>query len=434
MPIRILSAADVRAALPMPKAIDAMRHAYGQLSAGTAVAPPRQHIFTDKGVTLIMPAYLPERSEFGIKVVSVYDDNPNLNLPRITATVLVLDPATGSPKAFMDGASLTAIRTGAGGGLAADLLARKDAKIVGLFGAGVQARAQLQAVMAVREITRVNLISRTQTSAEQLAAEISKWTDVALRRGLRPRQVEHQAETLDLRPGGVGTLLEGLDRILRQTLANGRWQPGPVDGADHLAARDGGGEKITRSSERRGAGGGGRRAVDAAGQKRGGRLVGAGGRVMEKTHGPPLVNDGHPGRRRQVRKPPELALPGRGDQVGRVPRLAVRRGAAATGLGRPGRPAEGGEGLTVLLDRGRVDQQHRRVITAAQQLRAQVHVASPSSTPNVQTTEITRCENTTPDRVPSTARRPNGRRRISDPLAATPDPAERAPKRKQPAD
>ena len=177
MPIRILSAADVRAALPMPKAIDAMRHAYGQLSAGTAIAPPRQHIATDKGVTLIMPAYLPARGEFGIKVVSVYDDNPNLDLPRITATVLVLDPATGSPKAFMDGASLTAIRTGAGGGLAAELLARKDAKTVGLFGAGVQARAQLQAVMAVREITRVNLISRTQASAAQLATEISEWTD-----------------------------------------------------------------------------------------------------------------------------------------------------------------------------------------------------------------------------------------------------------------
>ena len=177
MSIRILSAADVQAALPMPKAIDAMRRAYGQLSAGKAVAPPRQHISTDKGITLIMPAYLPERSEFGIKVVSVYDDNPNLDLPRITATVLVLDPATGSPKAFMDGACLTAIRTGAGGGLAADLLARRDATKVGLFGAGVQARAQLQAVMAVREITQVNLISRTQASAEQLAAEISEWTD-----------------------------------------------------------------------------------------------------------------------------------------------------------------------------------------------------------------------------------------------------------------
>ena len=177
MSIRILSAADVRAALPMPKAIAAMRHAYGQLSAGKAIAPPRQHISTDKGVTLIMPAYLPERSEFGIKVVSVYDDNPNLDLPRITATVLVLDPTTGAPKAFMDGASLTAIRTGAGGGVAADLLARQDAKTVGLFGAGVQARAQLQAVMAVRDIARVSLMSRTEASAQQLSAEISEWTD-----------------------------------------------------------------------------------------------------------------------------------------------------------------------------------------------------------------------------------------------------------------
>ena len=177
MYIRILSAADVQTALPMPKAINAMRHAYGQLSADKVTAPPRQHISTEKGVTLLMPAHLPERSEFGIKVVSVYDDNPNLNLPRITATVLVLDPATGLPKAFMEGSSLTAIRTGAGGGVAADLLARKDAKTVGLFGAGVQARAQLQAVVSVRDIERVNLISRTKTSAQQLATEISAWKD-----------------------------------------------------------------------------------------------------------------------------------------------------------------------------------------------------------------------------------------------------------------
>ena len=177
MQIRILSAADVRIALPMSKAIEAMRHAHGQLSAGKVTAPPRQHISTHKGVTLLMPAHLPERNEFGIKVVSVYDDNPNLDLPRITATVLVLDPATGLPKAFMDGSSLTAIRTGAGGGVAADLLARLDAKTVGLFGAGVQARAQLQAVMAVRDIASVNLISRTEASAQQLATEIAAWTD-----------------------------------------------------------------------------------------------------------------------------------------------------------------------------------------------------------------------------------------------------------------
>ena len=195
MHIRILSAADVRTALPMPKAIDAMRHAYGQLSAGKVNAPPRQHISTDKGVTLLMPAHLPERSEFGIKVVSVYDDNPNLGLPRITATVLVLDPATGLPKSIMDGSSLTAIRTGAGGGVATEFLARKDAKTVGLFGAGVQARAQLQAVMAVRDIERVNLISRTKASAQQLATEISAWTDApAVNLVPNPQQVVEDAD------------------------------------------------------------------------------------------------------------------------------------------------------------------------------------------------------------------------------------------------
>lgn len=212
MSIRILSAADVRAALPMPKAIDAMRHAYSQLSAGKAVAPPRQHISTDKGITLIMPAYLPEHSEFGIKVVSVYDDNPNLNLPRITATVLVLDPETGSPKAFMDGASLTAIRTGAGGGVAADLLARKDAKKVGLFGAGVQARAQLQAVMAVRDIAHVNLISRTQTSAQQLAAEISEWTDAPeVKLASTPQEVVSDADIIICATTSGTPLFDGND-------------------------------------------------------------------------------------------------------------------------------------------------------------------------------------------------------------------------------
>ncbi len=210
MQIRILSAADVRTALPMPKAIEAMRHAYGQLSAGKVNAPPRQHISTDKGVTLLMPAHLPERSEFGIKVVSVYDDNPSLNLPRIAATVLVLDPATGLPKAFMDGSSLTAIRTGAGGGVAADMLARQDAKTVGLFGAGVQARAQLQAVMAVRDIASVNLISRTKASAEQFATEISTWTDAPETNLVSdPQQVVEDADIVICATTSATPLFEG---------------------------------------------------------------------------------------------------------------------------------------------------------------------------------------------------------------------------------
>ena len=212
MTIRILSASDVRAALPMSKAIEAMRHAYGQLSAGKAIAPPRQHITSDKGVTLIMPAYLPENSEFGIKVVSVYDENPNNNLARITATVLVLDPETGLPKAFMDGTSITAIRTGAGGGVAADLLARQNAKTVGLFGAGVQARAQLQAVMTVRDIERVNLISRTQSAADQIASEISNWQDAPIVKiASTPKEVVENADIVICATTSATPLFDGND-------------------------------------------------------------------------------------------------------------------------------------------------------------------------------------------------------------------------------
>ncbi len=212
MAIRILSAADVRAALPMSKAIAAMRHAYSQLSAGKAIAPPRQHITSDKGVTLIMPAYLPENSEFGIKVVSVYDENPDINLPRITATVLVLDPETGLPKAFMDGTSITAIRTGAGGGVAADLLARHNAKRVGLFGAGVQARAQLQAVMNVRDITCVNLISRTQSSAQQLASEITTWDNAPeVNLTSTPQEVVMDADIVICATTSASPLFDGND-------------------------------------------------------------------------------------------------------------------------------------------------------------------------------------------------------------------------------
>jgi ornithine cyclodeaminase/alanine dehydrogenase-like protein (mu-crystallin family) len=151
MHIRILTAADIREALPMHAAIDAVAAAYGQLAAGKATMPLRSRFQTANGVTLLMPAHLHASDAFAVKIVSVYDGNPKLNLPTVAATVLALDPQTGMPLALMEGDSLTALRTGAAGGVAARYLARKDASSIALFGAGVQARAQLQAAMAERD-------------------------------------------------------------------------------------------------------------------------------------------------------------------------------------------------------------------------------------------------------------------------------------------
>jgi ornithine cyclodeaminase/alanine dehydrogenase-like protein (mu-crystallin family) len=175
MKIRMLGADEVRAALPMPKAIAAMKRAYMQFSNGQATVPLRTHIQTEKGVTLLMPAYLHDSRNLGVKIISIYGENQKLGLPTISATVMVLDPETGFPLALMNGASLTAIRTGAGGGAAADVLARRDAGTVALFGAGVQARTQLQAVLAVRQIERVYLIDRLPDAASRLAEEVIAW-------------------------------------------------------------------------------------------------------------------------------------------------------------------------------------------------------------------------------------------------------------------
>jgi ornithine cyclodeaminase/alanine dehydrogenase-like protein (mu-crystallin family) len=166
MQIRILTAADIRSALPMDTAIDAVATAYAQLSAGKATMPLRSRFHTDKGVTLLMPAHLHESGDFAVKIVSVYGDNPSLGLPTVAATVLALDPQTGMPLALMEGDSLTALRTGAAGGVAARYLARADAGTVALFGAGVQARAQLQAAMAVRQIKRVLIVDPFETAAQ----------------------------------------------------------------------------------------------------------------------------------------------------------------------------------------------------------------------------------------------------------------------------
>ena len=156
----------------MPAAIDAMREAFAALSAQEATVPMRLALETEHGVSLFMPAHLRESGNAGAKVVSVNPGNAARGLPAIHAVVLVLDVLTGRPTALMDGTWLTALRTGAVGGLAADLLARSDAKTVALFGAGVQARTQLEAVRCVREITEVRVVSRSGASADRLAGEV----------------------------------------------------------------------------------------------------------------------------------------------------------------------------------------------------------------------------------------------------------------------
>ena len=156
MKLRILSGQDIRQALPMRQAIEAMKSAFAQLSAGQADVPLRTALDVPRhnGVTLFMPGYLSGDDQMAVKIVSVFNDNPAQGLPLIHALVVVVDATTGAPAAVMDGTYLTALRTGAASGAATDLLARQDARTVAIFGAGAQGRTQLEAVCAVRPIEK----------------------------------------------------------------------------------------------------------------------------------------------------------------------------------------------------------------------------------------------------------------------------------------
>jgi len=156
----------------MSGAIEAMRTAFAQLSSGEAVVPDRIAVSTEEGISLFMPGYLPREGYLAAKVVSVYAGNPSVGLPVIQGVVLVLDSHTGLPVALMNGAYLTALRTGAAGGLATELLAVEDASVLTVFGAGPQARTQIEAVRAVRPIREIRLVSRPTEGARILADEL----------------------------------------------------------------------------------------------------------------------------------------------------------------------------------------------------------------------------------------------------------------------
>jgi len=141
------------------------------------------------GVTLTMPAYLRENAEeaLTLKVVSVFPNNADLNLPTIHAAVLSLEPHTGRVLALLEGGALTAIRTGAASGAATDLLARPDSHVAAIFGAGVQGRTQLEAVCTVREIERAWIFD---PDPQKVAAFITEMAS----RGAVPADLLHAAD------------------------------------------------------------------------------------------------------------------------------------------------------------------------------------------------------------------------------------------------
>lgn len=167
MRLPVIDAAELRRALPMAAAIDALETAFGR---SLPSAPLRSRVETASGSLLLMPSS--SADALGVKLVTLTPANPGHGLPYIHAVYALFDGATQAPRAILDGAALTALRTGAVSGLATRHLALAEASRLVVFGAGVQARSHVEAMRAVRPVERVTVVSRSVPAAEALVDEL----------------------------------------------------------------------------------------------------------------------------------------------------------------------------------------------------------------------------------------------------------------------
>lgn len=170
----VLSRADVEALLDPRELIEAVATAMADLSAGRASAPNRVAALVPERHALLaaMPGYVPSLGALTAKLVSLFPDNEGGPLPTHQALVAAFEPDTGEPVAVIDGAAITALRTGAGSALSTRLLAREDAHVLAIIGTGVQARSHARTVPLVRAFREVRVAGRSEANAEQLAREL----------------------------------------------------------------------------------------------------------------------------------------------------------------------------------------------------------------------------------------------------------------------
>jgi len=171
--VKTLTEDDVKTRLDPARLLTAIEEAFRSRYPHASI-PLRTQMRLEEGVFLIMPCYDRQDRALGMKLITVLD-NPPTPEQKIQATYLVLDPTSGGPVASMSAAYLTDLRTAAASAIATKYLAREDVRVLGIFGAGRQARSHLRVLRLVRNFERflVSGIDHGQSRefAQQMAHE-----------------------------------------------------------------------------------------------------------------------------------------------------------------------------------------------------------------------------------------------------------------------
>ena len=162
--VLVLNRAEVEQLLDLDNLLAGLKKGFEQLANGQVTGPHRNELATEHGFLLGMPGRIDDHMT--VKVVTVFENHD----PSHLATIGLYDPVTGACKAFMDGTYITAIRTSAAAAVAADKLARKDAKTLTIIGAGVQGEHHLQTFTRVRDFKEIRISSLYAEDAHRVAA------------------------------------------------------------------------------------------------------------------------------------------------------------------------------------------------------------------------------------------------------------------------
>ncbi|MFV0299557.1 MAG: cyclodeaminase [Paracoccus sp. (in: a-proteobacteria)] len=176
--ILVLTEDQLRARIHLDaELIDVIEAAFAALAGGEVVMPPvlSMHLPQVNGEVDVKTAFIPGLPGFAVKISPGFFDNPARGLPSTSGLMVVLSSETGRVRAvLLDNGYLTDLRTAAAGGVAARHLARPDATRATIFGAGLQARMQLQALRLVRPIAEAVIWARDAGRAQALAEGLTR--------------------------------------------------------------------------------------------------------------------------------------------------------------------------------------------------------------------------------------------------------------------
>lgn len=191
----LLNIREIEEHFSMDEALKAVEYAFKLEAEGQVIMPPKLYLDLPKyqGDFRAMPAYV--NGIVGVKWVSAYPNNWRHNLQSVVATVILSDPRTGYPLAIMDGTYITNIRTGAAGGVAVKYLARRDSSVIGMVGAGMQAKTQLLAISKVLpRIEEVKVFDQRSDTSVSYAKEMGTELDI----NIYPVETAEQAIEADI--------------------------------------------------------------------------------------------------------------------------------------------------------------------------------------------------------------------------------------------